>query len=95
MAPAMGFGLINFAAAAVAAHIAEQPDSTVAILDWDVHHGNGTQKLLYEEGRCLYISLHRYAPGFYPESGALEEVGDDHAQSARRAERATAAVVQA
>ena len=32
----------------------------VCILDWDVHHGNGTQRIFYEEGRVLYISLHRF-----------------------------------
>ena len=47
----------------------------VAIVDWDVHHGNGTQHLFYDDGRVLYISLHRYGPGWYPESGALEETG--------------------
>ena len=65
---AMGFGLVNFAAAAVQAHLASQPTSTVAILDWDVHHGNGVAALFRDEPRVRYASTHEAGgfPGFAP-----------------------------
>ena len=47
----------------------------VAILDWDVHHGNGTQRLFEDNPNVLYISLHRFGDKWYPLSGGLEEVG--------------------
>ena len=47
----------------------------VLVLDWDVHHGNGTQHMFDDDPRVLYISLHRYGLGFYPGTGAPEEVG--------------------
>jgi acetoin utilization deacetylase AcuC-like enzyme len=46
----------------------------VAILDWDVHHGNGTQDIFYRDGRVLYLSVHQ-SP-FYPGTGAAGEVGE-------------------
>ena len=48
----------------------------VCILDWDVHHGNGTQQLFYDDGRVLYISLHRFGDRWYPETGDVDEVGE-------------------
>lgn len=43
--------------------------SRVLILDWDVHHGNGTQAMFYNDPRVLYISVHRYDHGsFFPHS---------------------------
>jgi acetoin utilization deacetylase AcuC-like enzyme len=42
-------------------------------VDWDVHHGNGTQNSFYEDPRALYFSTHRY--GFYPGTGGAAEVG--------------------
>ena len=47
----------------------------MAIVDWDVHHGNGTQTLLYDEPRVLYISLHRFGDRWYPYTGGADEVG--------------------
>ena len=47
----------------------------VLVLDWDVHHGNGTQNMFDDDPSVLYISLHRFDPGFYPGTGAPEEVG--------------------
>ena len=39
----------------------------IVIVDWDIHHGNGTQKAFYNDPRVLYISLHRFENGkFYP-----------------------------
>ena len=52
--------------------------SKVAIVDWDVHHGNGTQDLLYEDDQVLFISLHRFDKGqFYPfrKDANYKEVG--------------------
>ncbi|GAA5820597.1 hypothetical protein JCM3770_007170 [Rhodotorula araucariae] len=49
----------------------------ILILDWDVHHGNGTQRAFEDDSDILYISLHRHGNGFYPggDYGALESVG--------------------
>ena len=55
---AMGFGLVNFAAAAIAAQLEAAPESTVAILDWDVHHGNGVADIFKDEPRVRYCSTH-------------------------------------
>ncbi|XP_031424127.1 histone deacetylase 7 isoform X2 [Clupea harengus] len=50
--------------------------SKILIVDWDVHHGNGTQEIFYNDPSVLYISLHRYDDRtFFPGSGAPEEVG--------------------
>jgi histone deacetylase 4/5 len=47
----------------------------IAIVDWDIHHGNGTQDLTYDDPNILYISLHRYDNGtFFPGFGRIEEV---------------------
>lgn len=69
---AMGFCLLNnvaVAAASARAHGAER----VAIVDWDVHHGNGTQEMFYADPSVLYVSLHQ-SP-FYPGTGAADETG--------------------
>ncbi|KAM7422211.1 hypothetical protein PAMA_010333 [Pampus argenteus] len=50
--------------------------SKILIVDWDVHHGNGTQEAFYDDPSVLYISLHRYDNGnFFPGSGHPSEVG--------------------
>ena len=66
----MGFCLFNNIAIAAAALTAS--GDSVAIVDWDVHHGNGTQDTFYSTD-VLYISLHQFP--FYPGSGWLEESG--------------------
>jgi acetoin utilization deacetylase AcuC-like enzyme len=69
---AMGFCLFNNVAVA-AAHAIHRGLERVAILDIDVHHGNGTQDIFWEDPRVLYVSSHAYP--FYPGTGSLGEVG--------------------
>ncbi len=69
----MGFCLTNHAAVA-AGHALAGGMERVAILDWDVHHGNGTQDIFYDDDRVLYLSMHQ-SP-FYPGTGELDEVGE-------------------
>jgi acetoin utilization deacetylase AcuC-like enzyme len=70
----VGMGFCLFNNAAVAAYAALRKGlSRVAIVDWDVHHGNGTQDIFWEDERVLYLSLHQFP--FYPGTGAAEEVG--------------------
>ncbi len=75
-ARAMGFCLINNVAVAAQALREEAGVERVAIIDWDVHHGNGTQHLFETERDVLYLSLHQFP--FYPGTGALHEQGRDH-----------------
>ncbi len=69
----MGFCLTNHAAVA-AGHALSRGLERVAILDWDVHHGNGTQDIFYGDARVLYLSAHQ-SP-FYPGTGKTGEVGE-------------------
>jgi acetoin utilization deacetylase AcuC-like enzyme len=69
----MGFCLLNNAAVA-AEHARSSGVERVAILDWDVHHGNGTQDIFYANGGVLYLSAHQ-SP-FYPGTGDAREVGE-------------------
>jgi acetoin utilization deacetylase AcuC-like enzyme len=68
----MGFCLVNHAAVA-AAHARARGAERVAILDWDAHHGNGTQAIFYADPDVLYVSLHQWP--HYPGSGAANERG--------------------
>jgi acetoin utilization deacetylase AcuC-like enzyme len=72
-AKGMGFCLLNHVAVA-AEHARSRGAERVAILDWDVHHGNGTQDVFYEDGEVLYLSAHQ-SP-FYPGTGRADEVGE-------------------
>jgi len=70
---AMGFCLFNNVAVA-ARHLQRRHAlKRVMIVDWDVHHGNGTQHLFDDDPEVLYLSLHQYP--FYPGTGSLREVG--------------------
>ncbi|KAF4087129.1 hypothetical protein AMELA_G00092490 [Ameiurus melas] len=72
----MGFCYFN--SVAIAAKLLQQRlnVSKILIVDWDVHHGNGTQQAFYSDPNVLYLSLHRYDDGnFFPGSGAPDEVG--------------------
>jgi len=72
---AMGFCFFNNAA--VAARAAQRAGAKkVMIMDWDIHHGNGTQHIFQEDDSVMYVSIHRYDGGsFFPGSGAADEVG--------------------
>ncbi|MHB1785078.1 MAG: histone deacetylase family protein [Acidimicrobiales bacterium] len=67
----MGFCLLNNVAVA-AAHLAARGER-VAIVDYDAHHGNGTQDIFYEDARVLYVSMHQFP--WYPGSGRLGDTG--------------------
>src|SRR5260370_9602748 len=69
---AMGFCLFNNVAIAAQAAL-RQGAERVLVLDWDVHHGNGTQACFYGRRDVLYQSVHQYP--FYPGTGASEELG--------------------
>lgn len=70
---AMGFCLLNNVAIA-AAHARARGIERVAIIDWDVHHGNGTQDAFVDDPNVLYVSTHQYP--FYPGTGAVLERGE-------------------
>jgi acetoin utilization deacetylase AcuC-like enzyme len=72
---AMGFCLFNNAAVG-AAELAAAGER-VAVVDWDVHHGNGTQDMFYDDPRVLYVSTHE-SP-LYPGTGQLRETGGGNA----------------
>jgi len=69
----MGFCLLNNAAIGARYARRRHGIQRVAILDWDVHHGNGTQHIFEDDPSVLYISLHQYP--FYPGTGAASERG--------------------
>ncbi len=71
----MGFCLFNNIA--LAAHHAKKAHglTRILIVDWDVHHGNGTQDIFHEDPEVMFFSIHRYGSGFYPGTGAADETG--------------------
>ncbi|MGH7931382.1 MAG: histone deacetylase family protein [Candidatus Binatia bacterium] len=70
---AMGFCLFNTIALG-AEHLKRAHNAQrILVMDWDVHHGNGTQEMFYEDPSVLFISMHQYP--FYPGTGAAREVG--------------------
>jgi acetoin utilization deacetylase AcuC-like enzyme len=71
---AMGFCLFNNVAVA-AAHARALGAGRVAIVDYDVHHGNGTQHIFDADPHVLYLSMHQYP--YYPGTGAAGEIGRD------------------
>ncbi|KAM9752608.1 histone deacetylase 7 isoform 1-T2 [Menidia menidia] len=72
----MGFCYFNSVAIAAKQLQHKLNVSKILIVDWDVHHGNGTQEVFYSDPSVLYISLHRYDDGnFFPGSGSPAEVG--------------------
>jgi acetoin utilization deacetylase AcuC-like enzyme len=71
---ARGFCLFNNIAIAAAHARAQLGCSRVMIVDWDAHHGNGTQDIFWADPDVLFFDIHRAAP-YYPGSGLLEDVG--------------------
>ncbi len=70
---AMGFCIFNNVACAAKYALSRYNIKRVLIVDWDVHHGNGTQASFYDDRRVLYVSTHRQH--FYPGTGDFHEVG--------------------
>jgi acetoin utilization deacetylase AcuC-like enzyme len=70
-ATAMGFCLLNNVAVAAAA-LADRGER-VLIVDWDAHHGNGTQDAFWGDDRVVYVSMHQYGAMFYPGTGGPGE----------------------
>ena len=71
----MGFCLFNNVALAAQHALKAHDLNRLLIVDWDVHHGNGTQDIFYTEPRVLFFSIHRFGHGFYPGTGARDETG--------------------
>jgi acetoin utilization deacetylase AcuC-like enzyme len=70
---AMGFCLFNNIAVGAAYAINSYGFKRILIVDWDLHHGNGTQNMFYTSPNVLYFSLHQYP--YYPGTGRINEVG--------------------
>jgi acetoin utilization deacetylase AcuC-like enzyme len=70
---AMGFCIFNNIAVAAAYLVEKENLPRVAVVDWDVHHGNGTERMFLEDDRVLYVSLHQYP--HYPGTGDAGTVG--------------------
>ncbi len=69
---AMGFCLFNHVAVG-AAYLLNNGFNRILVIDWDVHHGNGTQNIFYDRSEVLYFSTHQFP--FYPGTGSLNEKG--------------------
>lgn len=74
----MGFCLFNNIAIGAAYLTQVKGLKRVLIVDWDVHHGNGTQHIFYDTPDVLFFSTHQYP--YYPGTGALEETGKDEGE---------------
>src|SRR5213078_1770202 len=71
----MGFCLFNNIALAAEQARRKHGLSRILIVDWDVHHGNGTQDIFFADPGVFFFSIHRYGAGFYPGTGAADETG--------------------
>ncbi len=69
----MGFCIFNNIAIS-AKYALKKGFKKIAIIDWDVHHGNGTQEIFYSDKNVLFISIHQYP--FYPGTGSMDEIGE-------------------
>jgi len=75
---AMGFCLFNNVAVAAKHALARYGLEHILIIDFDVHHGNGTQEAFYDNPQVLYVSTHLYP--FYPGTGGIDETGSGEAE---------------
>jgi acetoin utilization deacetylase AcuC-like enzyme len=71
---AMGFCLFNNIAIGAKYLLSKRKHQKILIVDWDLHHGNGTQNAFYDSPEVLYFSIHQFP--FYPGSGHFEEIGE-------------------
>jgi acetoin utilization deacetylase AcuC-like enzyme len=71
----MGFCLFNNIALAAQHARTKHGVGRILIVDWDVHHGNGTQDIFYADPTMFFFSIHRYGHGFYPGTGDASETG--------------------
>ncbi len=71
---AMGFCLFNNVAIAAKHALEDKKLKRILIVDWDLHHGNGTQHSFYSDPRVIYFSTHQYP--YYPGTGSLQEIGE-------------------
>ena len=80
MSTARGFCIFNSVAVAVKYILNKNNKTKIAVLDWDVHHGDGTQAIFYKEQNPLFISIHRHDSGkFYPfKTGFVKEKGEEN-----------------
>jgi acetoin utilization deacetylase AcuC-like enzyme len=74
----MGFCLFNNIALAARRARDAHGLTRLLVVDWDVHHGNGTQDIFYDDPGVFFYSIHRYGHGFYPGTGAKGETGEGH-----------------
>jgi acetoin utilization deacetylase AcuC-like enzyme len=72
-----GFCVFNNVAVGAMHAMKKHGMKKILIVDWDLHHGNGTQKTFYSDRRVLYFSTHQYP--FYPGTGGLQETGEGQA----------------
>ncbi len=80
-----GQGFCLFNNVAIAAAALTDRGERVLIVDWDVHHGNGTQDLFWDDPNVLFVSTHQYPA--YPGTGRAEETGGAHARASRSTSR--------
>jgi acetoin utilization deacetylase AcuC-like enzyme len=73
---AMGFCLFNNVAIGAAYLVKVKGFQRVLVVDWDLHHGNGTQNMFYNSSEVLYFSTHQYP--YYPGTGGINEVGKEN-----------------
>ncbi|KAK3127469.1 hypothetical protein QOZ80_7AG0573790 [Eleusine coracana subsp. coracana] len=72
-----GFCFLNNVAVGAAHLLKHHRTGKIFILDFDIHHGNGTQAIFYGDPRVLTFSVHRFGHGFYPATGTEKEIGKD------------------
>lgn len=72
----MGFCFFNSVAIAARVLTVQHKLRRILIVDWDVHHGNGIQRMFYDDDNVMYISMHRHDRGnFFPGTGDSREIG--------------------